>query len=293
MASTLKCDTVTTLDGAGNITFSRPIVADGSNLTNLNISALAGNKLTGEVVAKGDGSSTDGKLTLNCSQNTHGVSIQSPAHSAGASYTLTLPTTNGNASEFLQTDGSGALTWAEAGGGGSWNIIGTATASNSSSLTITGIGTTYAMHVVIISDFKNANTGNSDTNVCMRLGTSSGVYTTSSYQWMVHRMGAYAGNTQYNGTQDNKWVLSGSQEPGGDGNEGFGARIEIPVTSNSSVCPHMMGQAVYTDEATDAGTTYFGGTLRNSNITFDRINVFMSSGNIESGRITLYGIAHA
>ena len=117
MASTLKCDTVTTLDGAGNITFNRPIVADGSNLTNLNISALAGNKLTGEVVAKGDGSSTDGKLTLNCSQNTHGVSIQSPAHSAGASYTLTLPTTNGNASEFLQTDGSGALTWATAGGG--------------------------------------------------------------------------------------------------------------------------------------------------------------------------------
>ena len=35
MASTLKIDTVTTPDGTGNITFSRPIVADGSNLTNL------------------------------------------------------------------------------------------------------------------------------------------------------------------------------------------------------------------------------------------------------------------
>ena len=35
MASTLKCDTVTTLDGAGNITFSRPIVGDGSNLTGI------------------------------------------------------------------------------------------------------------------------------------------------------------------------------------------------------------------------------------------------------------------
>ena len=199
----------------------------------------------------------------------------------------------GTSGQFLKTQGTGANPVWDDAGGGAWNIIGTATASNSSSLTITGIGTTYAMHVVIISDFKNANTGYSDTNVCMRLGTSSGVYTTSSYQWMVHRMGAYAGNTQYNGTQDDKWVLSGSQEPGGDGNEGFGARVEIPVTSNSSVCPHMMGQAVYTDEATDAGTTYFGGTLRNSNITFDRINVFMSSGNIESGRITLYGISHA
>ena len=35
MTSTLKIDTVATPDGTGNITFSRPIVADGSNLTNL------------------------------------------------------------------------------------------------------------------------------------------------------------------------------------------------------------------------------------------------------------------
>ena len=64
---------------------------------------------------KGDGT-TDGTLQLNCSQNSHGIKLKSPAHSAGASYTLTFPTTDGNASEFLQTDGSGTLTWASAGG---------------------------------------------------------------------------------------------------------------------------------------------------------------------------------
>ena len=66
---------------------------------------------------KGDGT-TDGTLQLNCSQNTHGIKIKSPPHSANASYTLTMPTTDGNTSEFLQTNGSGTLTWAEAGGGG-------------------------------------------------------------------------------------------------------------------------------------------------------------------------------
>ena len=66
---------------------------------------------------KGDGT-TDGTLQLNCSQNSHGIKIKSPPHSANASYTLTMPTTDGNTSEFLQTNGSGALTWAEAGGGG-------------------------------------------------------------------------------------------------------------------------------------------------------------------------------
>ena len=39
---------------------------------------------------KGDGT-TDGTLQLNCSQNSHGIKLASPAHSAGQSYTLTLP----------------------------------------------------------------------------------------------------------------------------------------------------------------------------------------------------------
>ena len=67
---------------------------------------------TGVVEIKGDGSSADGTLQLNCSQNTHGVKIKSPPHSANASYTLTLPTTDGNSGQFLQTNGSGVLSWA-------------------------------------------------------------------------------------------------------------------------------------------------------------------------------------
>jgi len=60
---------------------------------------------------KGDGSSADAKLTLNCSQNSHGVSIQAPPHSAGQSYTLTLPSSITN-NYYLKTDGSGNLSFA-------------------------------------------------------------------------------------------------------------------------------------------------------------------------------------
>ena len=64
------------------------------------------------LVARGDGSSADGKITLNCSQNSHGVAIKAPPHSAAQSYTLTLPSsiTNGY---YLKTDGSGNLSFAE------------------------------------------------------------------------------------------------------------------------------------------------------------------------------------
>ena len=73
---------------------------------------------TGAVEIQGDGSSSDGTLQLNCSQNSHGVKIKSPAHSAGASYTLTLPTAVGSSGQVLSAaDGSGTLSFvtAEAG----------------------------------------------------------------------------------------------------------------------------------------------------------------------------------
>ena len=68
------------------------------------------------LTAKGDGSSADGKITLNCSQNSHGVAIQAPAHSAGQSYTLILPTSVGTNGQVLATAGSSTnqLSWIDA-----------------------------------------------------------------------------------------------------------------------------------------------------------------------------------
>jgi len=81
------------------------------SIANAKITDLAGNKLTGTVTAKGDGASAVGKLLINCEQNTHGVTIQSPVHSSGGNYTLTLPINDGDANDFLQSNGSGVLSW--------------------------------------------------------------------------------------------------------------------------------------------------------------------------------------
>ena len=66
---------------------------------------------TGVVVFKGNATKGSGQFKLNCEQNSHGITIKGPPHSAAASYTLTLPNTDGNANEVLKTDGSGALDW--------------------------------------------------------------------------------------------------------------------------------------------------------------------------------------
>lgn len=67
---------------------------------------------------QGDGAAQDGRLKLNCSANTHGVTIQSPPHSDAATYSLILPSSAGTAGQVLTSQGGAQLTWENAGGGG-------------------------------------------------------------------------------------------------------------------------------------------------------------------------------
>ena len=79
---------------------------------------------TGVVVFKGNSTKGAGQFKLNCEQNSHGIIIKGPPHSAAASYTLTLPDNDGDANQVLKTDGSGNLSWvAQNGGGGSSAFI--------------------------------------------------------------------------------------------------------------------------------------------------------------------------
>ena len=73
-------------------------------------------EFTPGLTIKGDGSSADGKLILNCSQNSHGVSIAGPAHSAGQSYNLVLPTSVGSNGQVLASNGNtnNQLSWVDA-----------------------------------------------------------------------------------------------------------------------------------------------------------------------------------
>jgi hypothetical protein len=66
---------------------------------------------SGIVNFKGDGSSAAGAIKIFCEQNTHGITIKSPAHTSAATYTLTLPVNDGDANNMLTSNGSGVLAW--------------------------------------------------------------------------------------------------------------------------------------------------------------------------------------
>ena len=123
MVSTLKVNTIKKQSGS-SITIGESgdtiTITAGATLTGTVAGTYTGT-VTGTVnsesiTAKGDGASADGKITLNCSQNSHGVKIQSPAHSAAQSYTLILPTSVGSNGQVLATNGasSNQLSWIDA-----------------------------------------------------------------------------------------------------------------------------------------------------------------------------------
>ena len=112
--TTINCDIVNTTSLVSDTTpqlggdldvNDKDIVSTSDKNININ---PAGN---GNLVIKGNTTRGSGSIMLNCENNSHGVKIKGPPHSAGASYTLTLPPNVGSANQLLSTDGSGGLSF--------------------------------------------------------------------------------------------------------------------------------------------------------------------------------------
>jgi hypothetical protein len=118
-AITANTAKVTNATHTGEVTGSGALTITNNAVTTAKISddAITVAKLnlistssTPSIEARSDGT-TDGYIQLNCTANTHGIKLKSPPHSAGASYTLTFPNDDGDANQYLKTNGSGVLDW--------------------------------------------------------------------------------------------------------------------------------------------------------------------------------------
>ena len=146
-----------------------------SGTTNL---ALEANN-AGFVEIRSANGTTPGTLQLNCEQNSHGIKIQGPPHSAGANYTLVFPTTDGGTGEFLQTNGSGVLTWAAAGTG----TVTSVTTGNANTITIGGTSaapTVAANTAAVTNGSANLATGDQIYDFVIAQGYTTNVGTVTS-----------------------------------------------------------------------------------------------------------------
>lgn len=234
---------------------------------------------------KGDGTS-DGYLQLNCSQNSHGIKLKSPPHSASASYTLTFPNNDGNADQVLTTDGSGVLSFADAGGGTHVLLSTTTVSSGVTSIDFTGLDNTYQSYMVELNGLIVASdnvdlrmrwiqggstvTTSNHRSQCVRFGISEGVtniLSTSNASYM--RLCAGLGNNS-GFTANARMFIYGSQNSAS--NTQYQSQFSIGHYDNNDEQMHLCHGRI------DVSTTTTGFTI------------FTSTGNMTAGTFRLYGI---
>ena len=239
--------------------------------------------------AKGSGG-TAGGVRYFCEQSSHHVTLRAGQHSgfSSGSFELKLPTAQGGANTFLKNDGSGNLSFAEAGG----------TFAQISRTDISGSPSTVAFNNVFSSTYRNyfiigsgINFASNSVQLRSRLGVGT-AYETAGYKaTTVNDQYAYNGSIAggSNGQSTGNFILNEFTVNANQNDLSFFAYVFIPNIANLNTSFLGRSVAMQQDSGYMIAGSFQGQLVNNAQIT--SINFFPSQGNFgNTGEITVYGI---
>lgn len=213
---------------------------------------------------------------------------------SSATYPTNVPNVAPGSDGNVLTAASGAWTSAAAAGGGTWELINSVVADGSTTITVTGMSATHAVYAISITNLAASSGGNLFQG---NVGTASGIDasgTNYAYNIVYTSDNGSYGNTmhEFNGGSF-RWNMGPTT--GGNSTQ-TGAQL-----SGMYFMQPRGGQLVISGTwgaVGIAGSTpnYQGGSFFGINkvvAAYDRFRLFFSSGNITSGRVTIWGIKHA
>ena len=246
------------------------------------------------LIAKGDGSSVEGKIQFNCENNSHGQTIQASPHSAGQSWTLKLPDNSPTADKFIKVKsitGSGAtatgqLEFAEAGGG-AWTLLETESTASGSAAIFTSMSSTYHTHAFV---FETVRTVVDNDNLRLMVQNSSGDTEAIYYGYERFYVNESGGTGTSSGgaytTSPHNATLFGSL--GSGANEGCSGIMYFTGTQDANDATLFWGNMNVFEHNNQYGYYQMHGRISNS--VLPNIRFYGGGGNFEHGNIRLYGI---
>jgi len=267
-----------------------PTLGGNLDTNNKSITSASNNNVdldpngSGAVVFKGNSTKGAGQFKLNCEVNTHGVTIKGPPHSAGASYTLTLPNNDGDASQVLTSNGSGVTSWSTPAGGATVFIASSGELSSAASASFTAFDSSkYDNYVFYLNHVKPAT----DNQLLFAYASVNGG---SSYD-------TTNGNYHLNANTDTTGFNIHHQVPAGNDTNEYGISGQFRI-----IKPHASAYTVSQSEVgvfhtngyyyPGAGGDYINSFFINTN-EVNAIQFKFGSGNITSGEIVMCGIRNS
>jgi hypothetical protein len=221
---------------------------------------------------------------------THGASLKLPG---GANLTTAAGDVWTCYSTLANTVIVTNVATAAAAAGGTWVLISTSVASTSATLDVTGLDSTYDTYYVIGSDLVPVT---DDVEAWIRLGDSGGIDSAASdYNAGTVTKKNDTGAIYYeNDTAASALIISTEQTEsiGNAAGEGISFVAKILTPGDSTQKTKMSWEGHITTN-NGASTPIFGAGQRASVITCDRVQFLFQSGNISTGRLSVWGVSHA
>ena len=171
-------------------------------------------------------------------------------------------------------------------GGGAHTLISTTTVDDDATAAITGMDSTYSRYLITVNNLVSATDG---VTVYMRVIIGGSVQTGANY--------IYGNNTRnsQNGAQGNE---SGSatafkiskSDIGNATGENFSGEIIVYNPSETALFKNISWKSVYTVSDGTVDSNVGGGMYGSGQAAVTGVSILMSSGNLTSGVIKLYGI---
>ena len=203
----------------------------------------------------------------------------------------------GTDGQVLTSAGAGAPpAFEDAGGGGSagLNFIGTDEFSGVTSVTVTGLSSTYDTYLVTVTDLEVAV---NQRNIHFQIGNSGGVIAAKPYGFVDFQTNSLSTSTtiEKNGDADHTLVI---EDMGNHGNGGGGLSLWLYGPGDKSSYPMWSGSFVNSNRNVIEGEVFGScnagtfGAIHSAVIDVDRVHFYSGGGNF-SGRVTVWGLAHA